>query len=217
MDSTSTLNKICEFWPQTPTTGPSPREVAGVGREQLAHLFDYLGYRTGAEIGTERGLYARQLLVSNPNLKLYCVDSYKAYRGYREHRSQKKLDGFYDEAQDRLAEFNNDVEFIRKPSVEASMAFADESLDFVYIDANHSLLHVVQDLVAWVPKVKRDHIIAGHDFIRRAHSGYSMHVVQAVTAYTDSYGIKDYFVLGSKAIREGEVRDRPRSFFWIKG
>lgn len=212
----TTLDKIREFWPQTPTTGLSPREIKGVGREDLTQLFHHLDFKVGAEIGTERGLYARQLMVSNPNLKLYCVDPYKAYRGYREHRSQKKLDGFYAEAQDRLAEFNHDVTFIREPSIVAANGFHDNSLDFVYIDGNHGLMWVVQDLHHWIPKVKSGGLICGHDFIRRGHTGYSMHVIQAVTAYTDSYGIKDWYVLGSKAIIKGEVRDKPRSFFWIK-
>lgn len=210
----TTLDKIRDFWPQTPITGPSPREIAGVGRDNLAQLFHYLDFKVGVEIGTERGLYAETICKAVPALKLYSVDPYRAYKGYREHRSQNKLNGIYDEAFQRMMGYNH--EFIRKPSVEAAGMFKDESLDFIYVDANHSLLHVIQDLCAWIPKVKRDSIIAGHDFIRRAHTGYAMHVCQAVTAYTDSYGIKDYFVLGSKAIRDGEVRDKPRSFFWIK-
>lgn len=208
------LDKICEFWPQTPTAGPSPREIANVGRDDLAQLFHHLDFKVGVEIGTEYGLYAETICKAAPRLKLYSVDPYRAYRGYREHKSQNKLNGIYDQAMQRMMGYNH--EFIRKPSVEAAPQFADNSLDFVFIDGNHSLLHVVQDLVAWVPKVKQGGIISGHDFIRRAHTGYAMHVCQAVTAYTDSYGIKDWYVLGSKAIIEGEVRDKPRSFFWIK-
>lgn len=216
MDSTSTLNKIREFWPQTPTSGISPREIPNVGRDNLAQLFHYLDYRVGVEIGTERGLFARTICENNPQLKLYCVDPYKAYRGYREHRSQKKLDGFYEEAQDRLAEFNRDVVFIRAPSIEAVHGFQDESLDFIFVDGNHSLLHVIQDLCYWIPKVRKGGCVSGHDFIRRQHTGYAMHVVQAVHAYTDSYGIKDWYVLGSKAIIDGETRDKPRSWMWVK-
>lgn len=194
--------------------GVSPREIPNVGRNNLAQLFNHLDYRIGVEVGTEYGLYAETICKAAPRLKLYSVDPYRAYKGYREHRSQNKLNGIYEQASERLRRYNH--EFIREPSVKAVESFADESLDFVFIDANHSLVHVVQDLVAWVPKVKRQGIVSGHDFIRRAHTGYAMHVVQAVHAYTDSYGIKDWYVLGRKAIIEGEVRDKPRSYFWIK-
>lgn len=210
----TTFDKICEFWPQTPTGGVSPREIPNSGRDDLAQLFRHLDCRMGAEIGTERGLYAETICKTNPQLNLYCVDPYKAYKGYREHKSQNKLNGFFEEALARL--MNYDVTFIRKLSVEAAAGFKDNSLDFVYIDGNHSLLHVIQDLCYWVPKVRHGGIVAGHDFIRRNHTGYAMHVVQAVHAYTDSYGIKDWYVLGRKAIIEGEVRDKPRSFMWVK-
>lgn len=210
----TTLDSICDFWPQTPTTGPSPREIPNVGRDNLAQLFHHLNFKVGAEIGTERGLFAETLCKANPELNLYCVDPYRAYRGYREHRSQNKLNGFFDEAFERLGPYG--VTFIRKYSVEAASHFEDGELDFIYCDGNHSLLHVIQDLCAWVPKVRREGMVSGHDFIRRAHTGYAMHVCQATTAYTDSYGIKDWYVLGSKAIIEGEVRDKPRSFMWVK-
>lgn len=210
----TTLDKIRNFWPQLPVSGHSPLEIPNVGRDNLAQLFNHLDFKVGVEIGTEYGLYAETICKAAPALKLYSVDPYRAYRGYREHKSQNKLNGIFDQAFQRLRPY--DVTFIREYSVEAASNFEDGELDFIYVDGNHSLLHVIQDLVAWVPKVKRQGIVAGHDFIRRAHTGYAMHVCQAVTAYTDSYGIKDWYVLGSKAIIEGEVRDKPRSFMWVR-
>lgn len=49
-------------------------------------------------------------------------------------------------------------------SVEASRLFAEESLDFVYIDGNHLYEAVKEDIQAWLPKVKKGLIIAGHDY-----------------------------------------------------
>jgi len=189
-------------------------EIPNVGRNDLADLFCGLRFRTGAEIGTERGLYAEVLCQANPELKLYCIDPYRAYPGYREHTSQNKLNGFYDEAFSRLRRY--DVEFLRMFSTDAAVGFDNSSLDFVYIDGNHSLLHVIQDLHAWVPKVRAGGIVAGHDWIRRKRSDYLMHVPQAVTAYCDAYQIKPLLILGSKAIAEGEVRDKPRSWMFVK-
>lgn len=211
----TTLEMIRHHWPQLPATGPSPRDIPAVGRDDLAVLFAKLGFTRGVEVGTQTGLYAEVLCRANPALHLTCVDPYMAYKGYREHKSQSKINEFYAEAQRRLRPYN--VDFKRYTSTAASVDFKDESLDFVYIDANHALMWVIQDLQHWVPKVRKGGIVSGHDFIRRDHSGYAMHVPQALYAWADSYGVDPWFVLGRKACVEGEVRDKPRSWMWVKG
>ena len=42
--------------------------------------------------------------------------------------------------------------------------FENESLDFIFIDACHDYECVVDDLNAWFPKLKKNGIIAGHDY-----------------------------------------------------
>lgn len=210
----STLDDIRHLWPQLPLTGPSPRDIPNVGRDQLAQLFADLNFTRGVEVGTQVGYYAETLCKANPQLHLTCVDPYTAYSGYREHKSQRRLNEFYEEAQRRLHPYH--VDFLRYTSTAASVNFKNNSLDFVYIDGNHALMWVVQDLQHWVPKVRKGGIVAGHDYIRRVETGYAMHVVQALYAWTDAYGVDPWFVVGRKAIVEGEIRDRPRSWFWVK-
>jgi len=50
-------------------------------------------------------------------------------------------------------------------SVEIAATIADQSLDLVYIDANHEYTDMCADLVAWLPKVKPGGLIAGHDYV----------------------------------------------------
>ena len=50
-------------------------------------------------------------------------------------------------------------------SVDVAKGVADASLDFVYIDADHSLDAVLADLSAWLPKVRAGGVIGGHDFL----------------------------------------------------
>lgn len=193
----------------------SPVEIPDVGRDDLAVYFAEQGYTQGVEVGTEYGEYAEVLCQANPQLHLTCVDPYTSYSDYRDHKSQVKLDAMYEQAQRRLRPYN--VDFLRLFSTAAAASFKNESLDFVYLDGNHSLPYVIADLHAWTPKVRRGGIISGHDFIRRNNRlRYQCHVVEAVYAWTQAYMIDKWFVVGRKNQVEGEKRDAIRSWFWIK-
>ena len=54
--------------------------------------------------------------------------------------------------------------FLEMDSIEASGKFKDNSIDFVFIDANHMYSYVKSDILAWLPKVKKGGVIAGHDY-----------------------------------------------------
>ena len=52
----------------------------------------------------------------------------------------------------------------RMDSVTAAGTYPDSSLDFVFIDADHSYEACLADINAWLPKVKVGGYIAGHDY-----------------------------------------------------
>lgn len=52
----------------------------------------------------------------------------------------------------------------RMLSIEAASLFADASLDFVYLDADHSYDAVCADINAWLPKIKARGTLAGDDW-----------------------------------------------------
>lgn len=171
-----------------------PLEIS-LNREGLAKLFAELGFTKGAEIGVEQGEYSEVLARNIYYTKLFLVDAWKAYKGYRDHVSQSKLDGFLEAVKARMKRFDADgkrIVIIRSFSVEAAREFDDGSLDFVYIDANHEFSHVVADLAAWVPKVRVGGIVSGHDFFS---SGGPYHVPYAVRGFTEAYKISPWFVL----------------------
>ena len=192
---------------------PSPIEIPNFGRDGLAELFAELGFQAGVEIGVERGLYSEVLCRANPKLHLFCVDPWERYGSYRDHVSQEKLDSFYADAEKRLSPYA--ATLVRRFSMEEVKFHPHNSLDFVYIDGNHSFEYVVADVIEWEKRVRPGGILAGHDYIRR-NNDISHHVVQAVSAYAECYKIHPWFLAGRRAKRDGEIRDKNRSWFWVK-
>lgn len=63
------------------------------------------------------------------------------------------------------------VRFVQGWSDESARLFPDESFELVFIDADHSEEWVRRDVAAWLPKVKRGGVIAGHDYGSRNWPG----------------------------------------------
>jgi predicted O-methyltransferase YrrM len=175
-------------------------------RELLA-LWRELGYRTLAEIGTEAGRYAEEICKANPEAHLTCVDPWLAYDRYADHVSQDRLDHFYEVAQHRLEKYNTTL--IRETSLEAVHRFKSGHFDAVFIDGNHHFDFVVQDIIAWAPKVRRGGMVAGHDYKPEGseRTPIPFGVIEAVNAYTAAHKIKPFFIT---------TRDRCPTWFWIK-
>ncbi len=175
-----------------------------IGRDALPALFKELGYKVGAEIGVERALYSEVILKAG--LFLYAIDAWTAYKGYREHVTQSKLDGFFEQTVQKLAPYN--CQIIRCFSMDALNLISDGSLDFVYIDAAHDFLHIANDIAEWTKKVRRGGIISGHDFNRNKKKDYTCHVKDVVQAWAYSHNITPWF------ITRGDRRSP--SWFWVK-
>lgn len=121
----------------------------------------------GVEIGVNDGDFSDFLLSNWDCKKLYSVDPWKNYDDYSDayNKDQKILDNKYLNTKKRLSQFGSKSEIIRLPSVEASKLFPDNFFDFIYIDAAHEYKFVKEDIDSWLPKLKQNGIIAGHDFV----------------------------------------------------
>jgi hypothetical protein len=78
----------------------------------------------------------------------------------------------------------------RKLSEEAVGAFPNDSLDFVYIDANHEFNAVLQDIRGWFPKVRPGGVLAGHDFLDGDLPEGSFGVKSAVSTFESEAGVR---------------------------
>jgi predicted O-methyltransferase YrrM len=144
---------------------PMPIELPITRTTGLTKLFKELGFKTGAEIGVSNGFYSKWLLSSIRGLKLYCIDPYEVYDDLIETHAlftQDMENQAYENAKKRLARWNPEI--IRKRSMDAVKDFKDNSLDFVFIDGNHTFQYCMNDVAEWEKKVRPGGIIAVHDF-----------------------------------------------------
>lgn len=130
---------------------------------------------TCAEIGTWRGDFAATILRSRRPRLLYLVDPWEhrsetAYQramfGGRTQDGQSEMDTIY---RGVLAGFRGRIDrgqvvVKRQRSVRAAEDFPDSSLDWVYIDGDHTYEGVKGDLEAYFGKVRSGGYLAGDDY-----------------------------------------------------
>jgi hypothetical protein len=118
------------------------------------------------EVGVLRGAFSNVLIKSNPK-SLTLIDCWQTlstdeFPDYVDY-TQEKWDSIRHKVEKRFLKHKN-VNIIKAKSMQAVTKFADNSLDFVYLDGNHTYDFVKQDLNAWYNKVKVGGILAGHDY-----------------------------------------------------
>jgi len=205
--------------------GQDGATILHVTRDGVVKLFRRFGYKEGVEIGTAQGWFAQKICQRVPLVKLFCVDPWIIYDEYPERKKQKRLDEQYENAKERLAPYN--CELVKSFSRDAVKNFEDDSLDFVFIDANHSFEYVIEDIALWSKKVRSGGMISGHDFWNSAE-GYGSakldinlftknltpiekikvcQVKDAVSAWVNANKISPWYLTGA---------DDCSSWFWIK-
>ncbi len=180
-----------------------PNGTLAASRDDLARLFAALGFTSGAEIGVWTGDYSKRLCERIQGLRLRCVDPWESYAKYDDKKNDAaRLEAAYQKACATLAPFGCDI--VRQHSLTAARGVPNGSLDFVYLDGNHGRAFVEADLRAWVPKVRRAGIVAGHDYVTTTRKPW-LQVKPAVDAFVQANGIPRLYVLAA---------DKSPSFFW---
>jgi len=128
----------------------------------------------GAEIGVFKGECSGHLMQLHPGLKLYLVDlwSSDSYKDKSDDSATLQYRQIYEkECKDNLKfvtelknYYSGRLEIIQSDSVKAAELFENESLDFAFVDADHSYFAVKADILAWLPKIKKLGCIMGHDY-----------------------------------------------------
>lgn len=124
---------------------------------------------TIVEVGVYQGLsiiaLAKYIEQSKKDIKIFGVDNFSGIKSEFEIDSldSLKAKNIYEE---NLKKFNvyDKITTIYDNSVKSADLFENGSIQFVFIDANHSYLNCKNDIIAWLPKVKYNGYIGGHDW-----------------------------------------------------
>lgn len=126
----------------------------------------------GVEIGTWMGAFPQRFLEVNKPKKMYLIDPYKHFEQFDRScyggndMDQKKMDDIYEFVANLFKKQieNGRIEILRNTSDNVVSQFEKDSLDWVYIDGNHSYDFVKQDLANYFPKIKSGGFITGDDY-----------------------------------------------------
>lgn len=118
----------------------------------------------GAWLGRSTSFMANEIKQSGKNIKFYVVDTWEGSNEIYHENFKKNYGSVYKHFIENTSSLKDYIMPIISLSYEAPRYFDDLSLDFVYIDADHSYDIVKKDIISWYPKVKYGGIIAGHDY-----------------------------------------------------
>ena len=130
------------------------------------HIREF-GFKVGAELGVSSGDNFFHLLNANPNLFLYGIDTWVLQKDNKIEDydidekitlKQRKKTVF-----SKIPFYGERCKIYEERTDRAHKHFENDSLDFIFIDADHSYKSVKRDIKLWTPKVKTTGMIFGHD------------------------------------------------------
>ena len=158
--------------------------------ETLIKLVSEYNCKTIVEVGTARGNNLINITKAFPGseYKFYAIDPYLPYPGYDSDSNSipETIQQNYKYAKKYLF-CDNRVEHIKDFSVEAAKMFDKESVDLIFIDANHKYDFVKEDLEFWFPILKKGGVFSGHDYSERL---FRSAVKNAVDEFCEERGYK---------------------------
>lgn len=119
------------------------------------------------EVGVWKGksacFMAVEIINSGKNIVFDCVDSW-SYLTTQTDISEGAYHNLFEIFLKNITPVKDVINIKKGISWEISNEYNDNSLDFIFIDAGHDYDSVKRDITNWLPKLKKNGIIAGHDY-----------------------------------------------------
>jgi predicted O-methyltransferase YrrM len=129
------------------------------------------------EIGSYKGksaaFMAVEIINSGKNIKFECIDPMILMGDYLNMPENEKMGYSAEEFHNRLLPVKDYYKLHQMTSVDASKLYADNSIDFIMIDGDHSYEGVYNDITNFLPKMRSGGLMTGDD-------AYSPQIIKAV-------------------------------------
>jgi len=139
--------------------------VSGAG---IPEYINRLGEGTiGLELGVWTGENFSYILQQCPGIKtLHGIDQYKPYEDWNRPITQEMIDDVKLQAFSNIKASGHEdkVIFHEVSAKEGLDLIPDGSLDWIFVDGDHSYEHAKHDISAYYSKVRSGGLFSGHDF-----------------------------------------------------
>ena len=179
-------------------------------RDNFGEMCEERGFTVAAELGVQSGRFSDSYLYTAPSTKKYIlVDTWAKRDNYSDSANvdDNKQESLFQHTMKRLHPYKargTDLEVHRMYTNKAAANVPNNSIDFIYVDAQHDYCGGKEDLEMWWPKLKVGGIMAGDDYLSAKEQ---LHLKGNVYDPNDDWAIcKD----GSR--HEGAVKGAVRKF-----
>ena len=135
-------------------------------RNELGTILEQRGFKVGAELGVQRGLFAETTLTQWRSAKTYLLVDVWARQNNSKCNVATSQPNFDDELQRRLEPFRaREVDITVCRTAVCVQQFPDHYFDYVYVDAGRDFENLYAHLVEWWPKLRPGGTFAGLDIV----------------------------------------------------
>lgn len=143
-----------------------------IQRHEIISLLPDQTGNIGVELGVAAGVFSSRMVASGVFAQFFGVDLYTDTHDVNQYKQALRAVGLYE-----------NYKLLRMSFDQAYDLFADESLNFVYVDGYaYSGEEGGETIFKWARKVKNGGVIAGDDY----HADFPL-VVEAVNAFVEEY------------------------------
>jgi hypothetical protein len=157
--------------------------LRGAYLEELAKKY---GWTRGAELGVWYGKTFFRFLENVPGLTMIGVDNWSRVTPPPTHHIDQHANRDY--VISEAEKYHGRAIIMEMDMSKASALIDDESLDFIFIDGDHTYESAKRDILLWMPKVKKTGWITGHDYL---YPSVKVAVDELLSPVNCPYGLTD--------------------------
>lgn len=158
------------------------KEIDGLGHfegvydEALVKFNSGVFVCVGVWVGRNEAYLGQRIKELNKDIKVYAVDTFWGTQNEEDKIRDLVIERYSGDMYPYFIQNMIDcgvddvVTPLKMTSIEASKQFEDNSIEFCFLDGDHSYESIKADIEAWLPKVKHGGVIAGDDYAHFSHT-----------------------------------------------